>query len=73
MEGVRFGILFGTVTAGMSALYQYVLYPVPFSLALQWFGCELVKFAIAGIAAGAIYKPLPEDDRDEDQEDMDIV
>ncbi|NLV67609.1 MAG: hypothetical protein GXY14_08020 [Spirochaetes bacterium] len=73
LEGVRFGLLLGTVTAGMAALYQYVLYPVPFYLALQWFGLQLVKFVLAGIAAGAIYRPMPEDDRDEDQEDMDIV
>lgn len=73
MEGVRFGILFGTVTAGMSALYLFIIFPVPLVLSIQWFGYQLVKFIIAGIAAGAIYKPLPEDDRDEDQEDMDIV
>lgn len=72
-EGVRFGLLFGTVTAGMGALYLYIIFPIPFSLVLQWFGYQLVKFALAGIAAGAIYRPLPEDDRDEDQEDMDIV
>lgn len=73
MEGVRFGILFGTVTAGMGSLYLYILFPVPFLLVLQWFGYQLIKYIIAGIAAGSIYKPLPEDDRDEDQEDMDIV
>ncbi|HPS58542.1 MAG TPA: hypothetical protein PK514_10600 [Spirochaetota bacterium] len=73
MEGVRFGILFGTVTAGMGALYQYILFPVPFSLVIQWFGYQLVKFILAGIAAGYIYKPLPEDDRDEEQDDMEIV
>ena len=73
MEGVRFGLLFGTVTAGMAALYQYILYPVPFLLVIQWFGYQLIKFILGGIAAGWIYKPLPEDDRDEEQDDMEIV
>lgn len=65
LEGVRFGILFGTVTAGMAALYQYILYPLPLALAVQWFCYQLVKFIIAGIAAGAIYRPEPEADMDE--------
>lgn len=73
MEGIRFGLLFGTVTAGMAALYQYILYPVPFLLVIQWFGYQLIKFILGGIAAGWIYKPLPEDDRDEEQDDMEIV
>jgi hypothetical protein len=57
-EGVRFGILIGLMTNGMGAFYQYAVYPLPFSLIMQWFGYGLVEFIIAGIAAAAIYRPL---------------
>lgn len=57
-EGVRFGIIIGLMTNGSGAFYQYVVYPLPLSLVLQWFGYGLVEFILAGIAAAAIYRPL---------------
>jgi len=62
LEGVRFGIIIGLITTGAGAFYQYVVYPLPFSLIIQWFGYGLVEFIFAGIAAAAIYRPLPECD-----------
>jgi len=57
-EGIRFGILIGILTNGIGAFYQYALYPLPFSLIIQWFVYGLVEFILAGIAAAAIYRPL---------------
>ncbi len=58
LEGVRFGIVIGLMTNGMGAFYQYAVYPLPFSLIIQWFLFGLAEFIIAGIAAALIYKPL---------------
>lgn len=57
-EGVRFGILIGLMTNGIGAFYQYVIFPLPFSIVIQWFGYGLVEFILAGIAAAIIYRPL---------------
>lgn len=75
MEGARFGIMMGLITNGMGAIYQYVVYPLPFSLAMQWFGYGLVEFILAGIAAAAIYTPVPEEEKEseEDEDDLEIV
>lgn len=58
MEGVRFGIIIGLMTNGIGAFYQYSVYPLPFSLIIQWFIYGLAEFIVAGIAAALIYKPL---------------
>jgi len=65
LEGVRFGIIIGLMTNIMGAFYQYAVYPLPFSLILQWAGYGLVEFILAGIAAAMIYKPKHELDEDE--------
>ncbi len=64
-EGIRFGIIIGLMTNIMGAFYQYAVYPLPFSLVLQWAGYGLVEFILAGIAAAMIYKPKHELDEDE--------
>jgi len=64
LEGVRFGIIICLLTNGACAFNQYVMYPLPFSLILQWLTYALVEFIIAGIAASAIYKPMPEYEED---------
>ena len=65
LEGVRFGIIIGLMTNITGAFYQYAVYPLPFSLVLQWAGYGFIEFILAGIAAAAIYKPKPELDEDE--------
>lgn len=70
LEGVRFGILIGLLTNGAGAFYQYAVYPLPFSLIIQWFGYGLIEFILAGIAASLIYKPNPEFDETEEEEEI---
>ncbi len=74
-EGVRFGIMIGLITAGMGALYQYVVYPIPFTLVIQWIAYGLIEFILAGLVAAAIYRPVPEEEKEseEDEDDLEIV
>jgi uncharacterized PurR-regulated membrane protein YhhQ (DUF165 family) len=55
-EGIRYGILIGLLV-NICVFYQYVVYPVPFSLALQWFIYGMIEFILCGIVAALIYKP----------------
>jgi hypothetical protein len=40
---------------------QYAVYPVPFTLALQWFIYGMIEFVICGLIAAMIYKPKKEE------------
>jgi hypothetical protein len=57
MEGVRYGIIIALFMGIPSSFSQYVLYPFPFSLALQWFLYGVVEYILAGILVSVIYKP----------------
>src|SRR4030067_2138742 len=37
LEGVRFGIIIGLFMNVIGMFGQYVMYPIPFSLTIQWF------------------------------------
>jgi hypothetical protein len=56
-EGVRFGIVIGLFANIPYAFYEYAMYPLPFSLCLQWFVYGMIEFVLLGIIAAAIYKP----------------
>jgi hypothetical protein len=56
-EGIRFGIVIGLFANIPYAFYEYAMYPLPFSLCLQWFIYGMIEFIIVGIIAAAIYKP----------------
>jgi hypothetical protein len=56
-EGIRFGLLIGFLMIGVGIFNQYVVYPIPFNLAIQWFIYDMIRFVIYGIIASAIYKP----------------
>jgi hypothetical protein len=56
-EGIRFGLLVGLLMAGIDIANQYVVYPIPSMLAIQWFVFGMIRFVIYGILAAAIYKP----------------
>ena len=57
VEGVRYGIIIGFFMNVVNMFNQYVVYPIPFTLVLQWFVFGMIQFIIYGIVAGLIYKP----------------
>ncbi len=56
LEGVRFGIAIGLFINLVGALNQYVIYPLPFMLAVQWFVYGTIECIIAGAIAAAAYR-----------------
>jgi hypothetical protein len=58
LEGIRYGLLIGLLMVVIDIFNQYVIYPIPFILVLQWIIYGLVRFVIYGIVAAAIYKPV---------------
>ena len=57
LEGLRYGLIIGLFMIGVGSFNQYVVYPVPFSLAVKWFIFGMIEFTVAGIIVSAIYKP----------------
>jgi hypothetical protein len=57
MEGVRYGLLIGLLMLLTGVFGQYVTYPLPFNLVIQWFIFGMIEFIILGIVAALIYKP----------------
>ncbi|MFH1784358.1 MAG: hypothetical protein ABH868_05635 [bacterium] len=58
IEGIRFGIIIGFLMNVVGVLNQYVIYPVPFTIIVQWFGFGMLQFIIYGIIVALIYKPI---------------
>jgi hypothetical protein len=58
LEGVRFGLLIGLFWAIPMAYGSYAMYPIPYSLALQWFLYGLVESILAGIVVALVYGRL---------------
>ncbi|MBN2061566.1 MAG: hypothetical protein JW882_14235 [Deltaproteobacteria bacterium] len=56
-EGIRYGILIGLLMNVVGAFNQYASYPIPFTLALQWFIYGTIEFIVCGIVTTLIYKP----------------
>ncbi len=56
-EGVRYGVIIGLFANIPYGFYSYAMYPLPFSLCLQWFIFGMIEFIICGVIAAAIYKP----------------
>ena len=57
MEGFRYGLYVGLMVATPTAYSSYAVYPIPYSLALQWFMYGLVYYIILGMVAALLYKP----------------
>jgi len=57
MEGIRYGVIIGLFANIPYGFYSYAMYPLPFSLCLQWFIYGMIGFIICGIIAAAVYKP----------------
>ncbi|MBS4027334.1 MAG: hypothetical protein KGZ58_01750 [Ignavibacteriales bacterium] len=55
MEGVRFGLFVGFITATPMAYATYATSPITYSLAMQWFLYGMIKTIILGIALSMVY------------------
>jgi len=55
-EGIRYGILIGLLMNIGGMFNQYAVYPIPFSLAMQWFVYGTFEIVVCGIVASLIYK-----------------
>ena len=56
MEGVRYGLYMGLLMATPMAYASYAMYPMPYSLALQWFIYGMIQYIILGILIALVYK-----------------
>jgi len=57
MEGLRYGAYMGIFVSLVFSYQNYVVLPIPYSLALQWFIYGFVISVILGVIAALIYKP----------------
>jgi hypothetical protein len=57
MEGLRFGFYIGLFIALINAYSSYVVYPLPYSLALEWFIYGMIQCLLLGVTAALVYKP----------------
>lgn len=57
IEGVRYGLYIGLMMSVPMAYDSYAVYPIPYSLALQWFLYGVVQYIILGVVAALLYKP----------------
>ena len=56
-EGVKYGIYMGLFYSFVWAYQSYWMYPLQYSLTLQWFIFGLIQCVILGVIAATIYKP----------------
>ncbi len=57
MEGARFGAIVGLFVSVPMAYGTYMMFPIPYPLAFQWFLYGTVETILLGITAAAVYKP----------------
>jgi hypothetical protein len=57
MEGLRFGLYIGLFWGLVNAYGNYVIIPIPYSLAFQWFIYSLLVSLILGFVTALLYKP----------------
>lgn len=55
MEGVRFGLLIGLFTSIPMAYGTYVMLPIPYSLAFQWFVYGTVQCILSGVVVALVW------------------
>jgi hypothetical protein len=57
MEGLRFGLVIGLFVSIPMAYGTYMIIPVPYYLALEWFLYGTAQAILLGAVAAAVYKP----------------
>ena len=58
MEGVKYGFCIGLFVVTPMAYNTYAVMPVPYSMALSWFGYGMVKMMICGAVLSMVHKPV---------------
>ena len=56
-EGARFGLYMGLFLMPVQAYDSYVIYPLPYELAMKWFISGMIVFVVMGMIVSLIYKP----------------
>lgn len=56
-EGAKYGLIIGLFVSLTGSYNQYVVYPLPYSLALKWFLYGTIELIIAGVVLALVYKP----------------
>jgi hypothetical protein len=57
MEGLRYGALIGLFVTIPMAYDSYVIYPLPYTMALKWFLTGMVFWVALGAVLALVYKP----------------
>jgi hypothetical protein len=55
LEGISYGLFFAVLAGILVDLNQYLLYPIPASLAVSWFIFGLLEFCGYGILVSWLY------------------
>ena len=56
VEGVRFGVIVGLMMSVGMAYGSYMSFPIPYSMALQWFLYGIVCYIIIGVVLALVYQ-----------------
>jgi hypothetical protein len=56
VQGIRYGILVTFLTVVPTALSEYVVYIIPYVLAIKWMAAGGIQLILAGLAVAAICK-----------------
>ncbi len=57
-EGIKYGFCIGLFVVTPMAYNSYVVMPVPYSMALGWFGYGMIKVMICGVVLSLVHKRL---------------
>ncbi|MDI6779719.1 MAG: hypothetical protein QME25_05945 [Bacteroidota bacterium] len=60
-EGIRYGLYIGLMMVIPMAYNQYAVYPIPYSIAWQWFVFGMVQYILLGITVSLIYRGTPKE------------
>jgi hypothetical protein len=57
IEGLRYGLIIWAFMTIPNIYMQYMVYPLPYSLILQWLIYDLITFLIMGAVVSLLYNP----------------
>ena len=57
MEGIRYGLIMWGFYTIPTVYNQFMIYPLPYNLIMEWLFSDLVVVVILGILTAVLYKP----------------